>query len=91
MMKYSEMVKFLNDNGIDAIQPIIASEVNAQLEKDISDEEFEVVCHKIYGKYLDCDEEPNIWDLVDEELSIRKFKDSYSFLEDLRIEQMEQM
>ena len=39
-MKYREMVKFLNDNGIYAIQPIIANEVGAQLEKDISDEEF---------------------------------------------------
>lgn len=90
-MKYSEMVKFLNDNGIDAIQPIIASEVNAQLETSINDEEFEAVCNKIYGAYLDCDEEPDMWDLVDEELSKRGYKDGYSFLEDLRMEQQEQM
>lgn len=73
-MKYSEMVKFLNNNGIYAIQPIIASEVDAQLEKDISDEEFEIVCDKIYGVYLDCVDEPNMWCLVDEELKARGYK-----------------
>ena len=90
-MKYSEMVKFLNDNGIDAIQPIIASEVDAQLEKDIGDEEFEIVCYKIYGAYLDCDEEPDMWYLVDEELTERGYKNSFGFLDDLRLEQMEKM
>lgn len=90
-MKYSEMVKFLNDNGIDAIQPIIASEVNAQLEKDITDEEFENVCNKIYGIYLECNEEPDMWDLVSEELSKRRYKDNNGFLEDLLMEQREQM
>ena len=73
-MKYSEMARFLNNHGINAIQPIIASEVNAQLEKDISDEEFENVCHKVYGTYLDCIEEPDIWYLVDEELIARGYK-----------------
>lgn len=90
-MKYSEMVKFLNDNRIDAIQPIIASEVSAQLEKDIADEEFESVCHRLYGKYLDCDEEPNMWDLVDEELTSRGYKNNDVLLEDLMMEQKEQM
>lgn len=74
-MKYSEMVKFLNDNGINAIQPIIANEVSAQLEKDITDEEFENICHKIYGIYLDCIEEPDMWDLVNEELTARGYKE----------------
>ena len=75
-MKYREMVKFLNDNGIYAIQPIIANEVGAQLEKDISDEEFENVCHEIYGTYLDSIEEPDIWTLVDEELTKRGYKNN---------------
>lgn len=74
-MKYSEMVKFLNDNGIDAIQPIIANEVSSQLEKDITDEEFEGVCNKVYGLYLGCYEESDIWDLVDEELIKRGYKE----------------
>ena len=74
-MKYSEMVKFLNNNGIYAIQPIIASEVDAQLEEDITDEEFENVCGVIYEIYLDCAEEPNMWDLVHEELLARGYKE----------------
>lgn len=74
-MKYGEMVKFLNDNGIDAIQPIIANEVSAQLEQNITDEEFESVCKKIYSIYLDCIEEPDIWYLVDEELVNRGYKE----------------
>lgn len=90
-MKYSEMVKFLNENGIDAIQPIIASEVGAQLERDITDEEFESVCDEIYGLYLDCDEEPDMWCLVDEELTARGYKNNNVLLEDLRMEQQEQM
>lgn len=76
IMKYREMVKFLNANGIDAIQPIIASEVSAQLDKDISDEEFESVCRTVYGFYLGCFEEPDIWDLVDNELVKRGYKES---------------
>ena len=90
-MKYSEMVKFLNDNGIDAIQPIIASEVSAQLERDISEEEFESICNVIYGKYLECDEEPDMWTLVDETLTEKRYKNNDDLLKDLRMEQMEQM
>ena len=90
-MKYREMVKFLNDNGIDAIQPIIANEVDAQLTKDIGDEEFESVCKEVYGLYLSCFEEPDIWDLVDEELTNRGYKNNDDLLEDLRMEQQEQM
>lgn len=90
-MKYSEMVKFLNANGINAIQPMIASEVSAQLEKDITDEEFESVCHKVYGTYLDCVDEPDMWDLVSEELTARGYKNSFGLLEDLAMEQKEQM
>lgn len=90
-MKYSEMVKFLNDNNIKVMQPVIANEVNAQLEKDIAEEEFESVCEKIYDTYLDCIEEPDIWYLVDEELTKRGYKGDSDFLEDLLMEQKEQM
>lgn len=76
-MKYREMVKFLNDNDIKVMQPVIANEVNAQLEKDIIDEEFENVCSKIYDIYLDCIEEPDIWYLVDEELTKRGYKGEF--------------
>ena len=74
-MKYSEMTKFLNDNDIMAIQPVIANEVNAQLEVDISEDEYEEICAKIYDVYLDCVMEPDIWYLVDEELTERGYKE----------------
>jgi hypothetical protein len=74
-MKYSEMTKFLNDNGILVIQPVIANEVDAQLEVDIPEVEFESICAVIYETYLDCIEEPDIWYLVDEELTKRGYKE----------------
>ena len=74
-MKYSEMTQFLNDNGIMVIQPVIANEVNSQLEAVISDNEFEEICEKICNIYLDCIEEPDIWYLVDEELTKRGYKE----------------
>lgn len=76
-MKYNEMIKFLNNNGICAIQPVIASEVSAQLEKDIADEEFEVVCNKIYETYLNCIDNVDMWDMVNEELIARGYKDNF--------------
>lgn len=74
-MKYREMVKFLNDNNIMVMQPVIANEVSAQLETDITDEEFENVCEVIYEDYLDCIEEPDIWYLVNDELTKRGYKE----------------
>lgn len=76
-MKYSEMVRFLNDNGIKVMQPVIASELDAQLETDISEEEFEEICASVEDKYLCCFEEPDIWELVDEELTARGYKGDY--------------
>ena len=91
-MKYSEMIKFLNDNDIKVMQPVIANEVNSQLEKYITDEEFEIVCHKIYEIYLGCIEEPDIWYLADEVLTEMGYKGNIDKLyEDLRMEQQEQM
>ena len=73
-MKYSEMVNFLNDNGIRVMQPVIASEVDAQLEHSIPEEEFEDICVSVEDLYLSCFEEPDIWELVDEELTKRGYK-----------------
>lgn len=73
-MKYKEMVKFLNDNGICVMQPVIASEVSTQLEVDISDEDFEEVCDEIYAAYLYCDTELDTWSLVHNELIRREYK-----------------
>ena len=75
-MKYSEMVKFLKDNSITVKQPVIANEVSAQAQTDIPTDEFEEICAKIYAIYLDCIEEPDIWYLVDEELTKRGYKDN---------------
>ena len=75
-MKYSEMTKFLNDNGIMVIQPVIANEVDAQLEHSIPEEEFEEICKSVENTYLDCIEEPDIWYLVNDELSERGYKES---------------
>jgi hypothetical protein len=74
-MKYSEMVKFLNDNGIYVMQPVIASELDAQLETEISNEEFESICATVYKQYLDSIEEPDIWWLVNDELVKRGYKE----------------
>lgn len=74
-MKYGEMTKFLNDNGIYVMQPVIANEIDAQLEVVISEDEFEEICEKVYGIYLNCIEEPDIWYLVDEELTKRGYKE----------------
>ena len=76
-MKYGEMVTFLYENNIRVMQPVIATEVNSQLEVDISEDEFEEICEKIYNTYLNCVADPDIdiWYLVDEELSNRGYKE----------------
>ena len=74
-MKYSEMIKFLNDNGIFVMQPVIASEVNSQLETDIPEDEFEALCAEVFDAYLSSSNEPDIWYLVDEVLVERGHKE----------------
>lgn len=73
--RYSEMTKFLNENGILVVQPVIANEVDAQLMNGIDEDVFEEICAKVYETYLqNWDEAPNIWNLVDEELKARGLK-----------------
>ena len=74
-MKYKEMVKFLNDNNILVMQPVIASEVSNQLEVEVSDEEFEEICAEVYDTYCYCEREPDIWYLVNDELVKREYKE----------------
>lgn len=74
-MKYKEMTKFLNDNGILVMQPVIASELDAQLETEITDDEYENICTTVYEQYLDSIEEPDIWWLVNDELVKRGHKE----------------
>lgn len=73
-MKYSEMTKFLNNNGIMVIQPVIANEVNSQLMASVSDIEFEEICEAIYDIYIDCVPESDVYSLVDKELTKRGLK-----------------
>lgn len=74
-MKYGEMTRFLNDNGILVMQPVIASELDAQLETEITDDEYENICTTVYEQYLDSIEEPDIWWLVNDELVKRGHKE----------------
>ena len=75
-MKYREMVNFLNNNGILVMQPVVASELDAQLETEITDEEYENICETVYEQYLDSIEEPDIWWLVNDELVKRSYKEA---------------
>ena len=76
-MKYSEMTKFLNQNGIMVMQPVIANMVDAQLEYAVSTDIFEDVCESVFKEYIANVDNPDldIWYLVDEELTKRGLKE----------------
>lgn len=73
-MRYSEIPKFLSDNGLTVTQVVIAKEVDAQLLQDIGEAEFEEICSKLYRESSSYAGEVNIWAAVDEELSSRGLK-----------------
>lgn len=74
-MKYSEMTKFLNDNGIYVMQPVIANMVDARIPIgcNISDDEFEDICKSVYNAYLGVIN-VDVWELVNDELVKRGYK-----------------
>lgn len=79
-MKYSEMVKFLNDNGILLLQPVIADTVDTLLPIgcNMPEEEYEEICDCIFDKYLDKVDDAtldDIWNLAEEELINRGYKE----------------
>ena len=80
-MKYREMVKFLNDNGILLLQPLIADTVDVLLPigANVSDDEFEEICEKIFDDYLDNPDLDKgldiIWSLTEDELARRGYRD----------------
>lgn len=79
-MKYSEMTKFLNDNGIMVMQPVIANIVDSQLPIGckISEDEYEEICAEVFQTYLDeiaFNPDLDIWYLVDDALTYRGYKD----------------
>lgn len=79
-MKYGEMIKFMNDNGILLIQPIVADIVDTMLPIgcDISEEEYEEICSKVFSTYIDnMDDDQtldDIWDYTEKALVIRGYK-----------------
>lgn len=76
-MKYKDMIKFMNDNGILLMQAIIADGVDSQLplECDISEEKYEGICETIYQTFLENLLDPvDFWDLIDEELKKQGLK-----------------
>lgn len=79
-MKYSEMTKFLNDNGILLLQPIIADTVDILLPIgcNMAEEEYEEICDCVFDGYLDKADDAtldDIWDLAEEELIKRGYKE----------------
>ena len=80
-MKYSEMIKFMNDNGIRLIQPLVADTVDSSLPLgiDISEEEYESICESVFDTYLDnMDDDQtldDIWDYAEQELIKRGYKE----------------
>lgn len=70
---YAEMLELLRVNNISPIQPMIAREVEAQLTVALRESEFEDVCCAVYAYIDDCLEEPNIHDVVEEELAKRGY------------------
>lgn len=74
-MKYSEMIPFMNKNGILLMQPVIANIVDNQIPfgASITDDEFEEICASVFKKYLETFDEDDfdLYDLADEEIMKR--------------------
>ena len=73
-MNYTQSLKFLKENNILVAKVVVANEVESQLKKEITESKFERICTKIYNKWINSINPPNIWELVDEELTSRKLK-----------------
>lgn len=80
-MKYSEMIKFMNDNGILLLQPIVADTVDSLLPIgcDMSEEEYEEICGKVFDTYRENMDDnstlDDIWYIAEEELVKRGYKE----------------
>lgn len=78
-MKYKEMIKFMNDNGILLMQPLVADVVDTLLPlgHNISDDEYEEICDDIFTECLGtvCDGTEDIWDVAERELDRRGYKE----------------
>lgn len=74
-MKYGEILEFLKNKNIRAIQFIIAEEVNNQLAINVDENEFEIICKKVYEEYLYYVGSPDLCEIVDEILTLRNHKE----------------
>ena len=79
-MKYKELLNLAKEKNIDVTKLEIALEADALIEQieeerelNISADEFESICDDIYEAYDNCqeNENPNIYDLAEEELKNR--------------------
>ena len=73
-MTYRELLGYIKDNGMQPIQAVIADEVDSQADVELSDSEFEAVCKEVFYTYVAEIEEPDVWYLVDAELTKRNYK-----------------
>lgn len=73
-MTYRELLSYIKDNGMQPIQAVIADEVDSQADVELSDSEFETVCKEVFYTYTAEIEEPDVWYLVDDELTKRNYK-----------------
>ena len=76
-MKYSEMIKFMNDNGILLMQPLVADAVDTliPINCNISEDEYENICDCIFNECLGavCDGEEDIWEVTKREMIKRGY------------------
>lgn len=73
-MTCRELLKYIKDNGMQPIQAVIADEIDSQADVELSDSEFETLCKEVFYTYNAELEEPDVWYLVDDELTKRKYK-----------------
>ena len=73
-MTCRELLKYIKDNGMQPIQAVIADEIDSQADVELSDSEFETLCKEVFCTYNAELEEPDVWYLVDDELTKRNYK-----------------
>ena len=77
-MKYRDMIKFMNNNGILLMQPLVADAVDTLLPIgcNMSDDEYEDICDCIFTECLGvvCDGTDDIWEVTKRELTKRGYR-----------------
>ena len=77
-MKYRDMIKFMNNNGILLMQPLVADAVDTLLPIgcNMSDDEYEDICDCIFTECLGivCDGTDDKWEVTKRELTKRGYR-----------------